>query len=55
MAVKDRLFGGHVGFVSLADACLDGHAVAVPYTKAKIKGAHTPSRRPACQPYRRQT
>jgi uncharacterized protein (TIGR02271 family) len=39
MAVKTGLFGGHVSFVPLAEARLDGDAVAVPYDKATVKDA----------------
>jgi hypothetical protein len=42
MAGKTGVFGGHVGFVSLAHASLDGDAVTVPYDRATINGApHT--------------
>jgi uncharacterized protein (TIGR02271 family) len=39
LAIKTGLFGGHVSFVPLAKARLDGDAVAVPYDKATIKDA----------------
>ena len=39
MAVKTGLFGGHMSFVPLAEARLDGDAVAVPYDQAKGKPA----------------
>src|SRR4051812_1137472 len=39
MAVKTGLFGGHVSFEPLAEARLDGDAVAVPYHKAEVKDA----------------
>jgi uncharacterized protein (TIGR02271 family) len=39
MAIKTGLSGGHVSLVPLADARVDGDAVAVPYDKATIKDA----------------
>ena len=39
MAVKTGMFGGHVSFVPLAEASLDGDVVSVPYDKAKVRDA----------------
>src|SRR5918912_449700 len=39
IAVKTGLFGGHLSFVPLAEARLDGDAVTVPYDKATVKDA----------------
>jgi uncharacterized protein (TIGR02271 family) len=39
MAIKTGLFGGHVSFVPLTEASVDGDTVAVPYDKAAIKDA----------------
>jgi hypothetical protein len=40
MAVKTGLVGGHMSFVPLAEARLDGDAVALPYDQAT--GMHAP-------------
>jgi sporulation protein YlmC with PRC-barrel domain len=56
IAVRTGLFGGHVSFGPLAEARLDGDAVAVAYDKAKVRdAAHADADGELSQQWRRRT